>query len=156
MVTRTLFAVFTALVLLAGSVASTLAADARVAGAPALNADWPTGYYLWRNDDDFHLRTHGPQARHDFVAYLTTDGQFRDVDVVRAENRDNVRLINGARTLVLHFHTYDATDGINFRVAGGSALRLDLRLDGHRISTEHIFLGAGGAHPAKNPFSVKL
>src|SRR5882672_8619060 len=79
-------------------------------GAPNLNHDSPTGYYIWHDDNGLHLRTHGPNARHDFDARLHTDGTFEDVDVVRLESRDGVQVIDGGHELVIHFTTFDATD----------------------------------------------
>jgi hypothetical protein len=124
-------------------------------GAPDLNHDSPTGYYIWHNDNGFHLRTHGPNARHDFDARLTTDGTFEDVDVVRLESRDGVQVLDGGHELTIHFNTFDATDGVNFRIDGGERLRLALRLDGQLIGTERIFLGHFGAHPERNPFVLR-
>ena len=96
--------------------------------------------------------THGPNARHDFDARLHTDGTFQDVDVVRAETRDGVQVLDGGHELAIRFHSFDATDGINFHIDGGDRLRLALRLDDHLIGTEHIFLGPNGDHPEHNPF----
>jgi hypothetical protein len=124
-------------------------------GSPDLNHDSPTGYYIWHTDDGFHVRTHGPNARHDFDARLHTDGTFEDVDVVRLESRDGVEVLDGGHQLVIHFNTFDATDGVNFRIDGGERLRLALRLDGHLIDTDRIFLGHSGAHPERNPFVLR-
>ena len=121
-------------------------------GAPDLNHDSPTGYYIWHDDNGFHLRTHGPNARHDFDARLHTDGTFEDVDVVHLESRDGVQVIDGGHELVIHFKTFDATDGVNFRVRDGDTLRFALRLDDRLIGTNHIFLGPNGDHPNRNPF----
>jgi hypothetical protein len=129
--------------------------DAVTDGAPDLNHDSPTGYYIWHNDDGFQLRTHGPNARHDFDARLRTDGIFEDVDVLRLEHRDGVQVLDGGHELVIHFNTFDATDGVSFRIDGGERLRLALRLDGRLIGTEHIFLGRSGDHPERNPFVLR-
>src|SRR5207302_7996242 len=75
-------------------------------GAPDIDQDSPTGYYIWHNDDGFHLRTHGPNERHDFVARLHTDGTFEDVDVIKLEDRDQVQVLDGGHELLIEFHTY--------------------------------------------------
>jgi hypothetical protein len=123
-------------------------------GAPDLNHDSPTGYYIWHDDNGMHLRTHGPNARHDFDARLYTDGTFEDVDVVRLESRDGVQVTDGGHELVIHFNTFDATDGVNFRVNDGDTLRFALRIDDRLIGTDHIFLGPNGDHPHRNPFAL--
>ncbi len=126
-----------------------------LAGEPAISADETMGYYIWRDDNGFHLRTHGPGDQHIFTARIHTDGIFRDVDAVRLENKDNFAVIDGGHTIVMRFHTYDFTDGINFKVRGGTYLRFNLQLDSELIPTDHIFLGAGGKHPANNPFTLR-
>ena len=126
-----------------------------VQGDPNLTPDSPTGYYIWRNEYGWHLRTHGPGEEHLFTARLRTDGVFQDVDAVRLENRDNFAVLDGGHTIVLRFHTYDATDGLNFRVRGGTRLRFNLQLDGELIATDSIYLGAAGVHPPTNPFTIR-
>lgn len=124
--------------------------------APLLDRAAPTGYYLWHDENGFHLRTHGPGSHHRFEARLRTDGVFADVDAVRLESRDDVAVLDGGHTLVLRLRTYDATDGVNFRVRGGDWLRLSLRLDGAPIPTERIYLGGPQSHPPRNPFTVPI
>jgi len=122
--------------------------------APELTATHPAGYYLWRGDHQLHLRTHGPGDAHHFVAYLRTDGVFRDVETVRAESHDRAAILHGGHLLAVDLHTYTWTDGVNFRVAGGHYLRLELYLDGQLIDTDQIFLGTADRHPRHNPFTI--
>lgn len=126
--------------------------------APTIDKDSPAGYYLWRTDGTFHLRTHGPGAEHDFDAVLTTDGTFENIDPVRLEaaNHDRVEVRDGGHQLVIHFHTFDFTDGVNFTVRDGERLRFNLKLDDKPIATDSIFIGKHGKHPKHNPFRVKL
>ena len=153
MSTRFATAVSAAAALLLTTVPAAFAWEGPVnGGAPDIDENSPTGYYIWHNDDGFHLRTHGPHDRHDFVARLHTDGAFEDVDAIKLEERDRVEVLDGGHELLIEFHTYDFTDGVNFHVNGGDHLRFALRLDGRLISTAHIFLGRDGDHPDDNPF----
>ena len=137
---RFLTAIAAGSALLLASVPAAFAWQGPIAdGNPDIDHDSPTGYYIWHNDSGFHLRTHGPNARHDFVARLHTDGTFEDVDVVRLEERDSVQVLDGGHELLIEFHTFDFTDGVNFRINGGDHLRFALRLDGRLISPERIF-----------------
>jgi hypothetical protein len=151
---RRLFALIAAAILLAAGAPPAQAAADPAAGEPTITDESATGYYVWHDDGGVHLRTHGPGDDHRFVADLHTDGEFRDVESVRAESRDDVAVLNGGHTLALRFQTYAALDGVNFRIEGGSFLRLRLQLDGRLIDADHIFLGADGAHPAHNPFTI--
>ena len=127
-------------------------------GAPSLDDNSPTGDYIWHDDKGFHLRTHGPHARHDFDAILHTNGVFKNVDPVRLEDGTNDRfeVRDAGHELVLHFETFDFTDGVNFNIQDGQRLRFNLKLDHTQIGTDHIFLGAHGAHPDSNPFVIRL
>jgi hypothetical protein len=147
--------VIAALAALIMTAAPALAWPDALEGRPPLNHESPVGYYVWHDEDGLHLRTHGPGDEHQFVARLRTDGTFVDVDAVRLESRDRVRISDGGHVLVFDVHTFDWTDGTNFHVRGGERLRLDLELDGEPIATESIYLGADGEHPATNPFIIR-
>ncbi|HLH74594.1 MAG TPA: hypothetical protein VKX96_15000 [Chloroflexota bacterium] len=154
MITRSIFAVLAALSLLFGLSLSAFAATGPLEGTPTIADNAPTGYYIWHNDDGYHLRTHGPGAEHDFTARVHTNGIFEDVSPFRLESGDTFDVVDGGHTLLLHFHTYDGTDGVNFRIRGGEYVRFRLDLDGQLISTNNIFLGPTGSHPATNPFQL--
>ncbi len=155
MIRRVFFALLGTVALLLALSVSAFAWSDDLEGHPTLTHDNPVGYYLWHNGDGLHLRTHGPGDEHLFVARLHTDGTFENVDAVRLESVDNYAVTDGGHTLLLRFHTYDWTDGLNFNIRGGSYLRLNLRLDGAAIATDSIFLGDDGHHPASNPFTLQ-
>ena len=124
-------------------------------GTPTIDDSRPMGYYIFHNDDGFHLRAHGPGAEHVFDAVLRTKGTFENVDVVKLEKDDHVDLLDGGHKLVIHFHTFNLTDGVNFTVKGGERVRFNLKVDDEHIATSNIFLGAKGVHPKHNPFSLR-
>jgi hypothetical protein len=125
-------------------------------GAPDITDGSPSAYYVWHNDDGWHLRTHGPGAQHDFDAVLRTNGTFENVDVVKLEGDDSVNVTDAGHTLRIHFHTFDLTDGVNFTVRDGEHVRFNLTLDDKQAATSDIFLGPNGRHPKHNPFTVKF
>lgn len=136
--------------------AASAASLSKLEGAPTLTDNSPTGYYIWHTDDGFRLRTHGPGTQHDFDAVLRTNGTFENVDVVKLEADDRVDVVDGGHKMVIHFHTFDLTDGVNFTLRNGEKLHLSLKLDDKLAAPSQIFLGEKGVHPKKNPFTVKL
>lgn len=136
--------------------AASAATLSRVEGAPTLTEDSPPGYYIWHTEDGFHLRTHGPKAQHDFDAVLRTNGTFENVSVVKLEADDSVNVVDGGHKMIIHFRTFDLTDGVNFTISNGEKLRLNLKLDDRPASTSEMFLGEKGVHPKHNPFTIKL
>ncbi len=126
-------------------------------GTPTIDHDKPMGYYIWHNDDgSFHLRTHGPGAEHVFDAVLRTRGTFENVDVIKLEKDDRVDVTDGGHKMIIHFRTFDATDGVNFTIKDAERLRLNLKTDDEHIATSSIFLGAKGVHPKHNPFTIRV
>lgn len=135
---------------------ATFAWQSRIEGKPAsFEAGSTGGYYFWHDDDGLHVRTTDPEGIDSWYAgVVTTDGTFRDLDLVRAEPDDNATL-EGPQTLVFGMHTFSGVDGFNFNVDGGTFVRLDLYRDGHQTSPDHIFLGAKSVHPNDDPFVIR-
>ena len=125
-------------------------------GTPNDTDSSPTGYYIFHNDDTFHMHTHGPGNEHNFDGVLHTDGTFDNVTVLHLENGDRADVTDGGHTLVLHFHTFGATDGVDFTVRGAERMHLNLKLDNQPAATDQIFLGPQGRHPEHNPFTLKF
>jgi hypothetical protein len=127
-----------------------------IEGAPNDNDGSPTGYYIFHNDETFHLHTHGPGSQHDFDAVLRSGGTFDNVTVQHLENGDTADVRDGGHELVLHFHTFGATDGVSFVIRNGDHIRFNLKLDDKPIATDSIFLGPQGKHPKHNPFRIEI
>jgi hypothetical protein len=125
-------------------------------GTPNDSDSSPRGYYIFHHDDTFNIHTHGPGAEHDFDAVLRSAGTFDNVNIMHLENGDRADVTRGGHELVLHFHTFGATDGVDFTVRGAERMRLDLKLDGQPIDTNEIFLGPQGKHPEANPFALEF
>jgi hypothetical protein len=112
------------------------------------------GWYFWHDAAGMHVRTTTPSDRnHPFTAVFSTNGRFFDIEKVRLEGRDDIRLLDNGRKLVVKFHTYSGIDGVDFKVAG-TTLRLELREFGRLVPPSHIFAGQHSVHPPSNPFRV--
>jgi hypothetical protein len=125
-------------------------------GTPTDTDSSPTGYYIFHHDETFEMHTHGPGSQHDFDAVLRTGGIFDNVTVQHLENGDTADIRDGGHELVLHFHTFGATDGVNFVIHNGDKLRFNLKLDDKPIPTDEIYLGPKGRNPKHNPFTLVL
>ena len=115
----------------------------------------PNGWYFWHDGSGLHIRTTNPSDKnHVFTAVLTTGGTFADIQKVRLESNDDIRLLDNGHRLVVRFHTYDGVDGVNFHVVGGDRLRLRFDEAGKLIGPDRIYAGAEAIHPASDPFTV--
>jgi len=130
--------------------------EAAVQGRPAgFGAGSLTGDYLWHDKTGFHLRvTH---VKHDKRAYsgeVHASAPMR-MERVRLEKGDRVFLSHNRRTILFRFVNHGAIDGINFHTDCATKLTVShLRVAGHRLATDHVYLGATKAHPAAIPFTV--
>jgi hypothetical protein len=113
-------------------------------GQPDMSAGQGMGYWLWHDDDGIHLRTTTRGREHIFSGVLRTgeNAQFTDVQEVRLDhrhhNQDGVVTSDDGRTIRFHFHTWDGTDGIDFRL-DGRALCVDLANNGHEaVASVHL------------------
>lgn len=130
---------------------------ARIQGRPlSLDAGSTRGWYVWHDENGLHIRTTTPADRdHVFTAVLTTTGTFSDVDKVRLENADDIKVTDNGHRLVVKFHTYDGIDGVDFHIAGGDALRLRFDQGAGLIDASNIFMGRYSVHPDNNPFVIR-
>ncbi|HVC33224.1 MAG TPA: hypothetical protein VNL16_06915 [Chloroflexota bacterium] len=130
-----------------------------VEGQPAsFQAGGTDGYYFWHtdaaNNTGFHLRTTDSARVYKYSGTLYTNGQFDNVELIRAEKDDRVAVVDAGHEIKYQLVTAEGIDGIDFTVGGGSRVVLWLDRDGHRIDPADIFLGEDGGHPAHDPFSI--
>lgn len=123
------------------------------AGEPAVSAASTFGYYIWFDGDRVHLRTTDPGGDASlYTGTIVTNSHIRNVDLIQPEDDDWAVAAGG--TLDFHFRTANAVDGVAFTAADATRLTFHLYRNGRLISTRHIFLGAAGAHPPGNPFTL--
>ena len=130
--------------------------EAAVQGRPAgFGAGSPTGDYLWHNKTGFHLRvTHAKKDRRVYTGEIRASAPMR-LERVRLEKGDQVILSHSRRIILFRFSNHGFIDGINFHTDCATSLTVrHLRVAGHPLATNHVYLGATKAHPAAIPFTV--
>ncbi len=139
---------------LAQSAAPTETPASAAAGTPGVSPASTYGYYIWFDGGRVHLRTTDPgDGASVYTGTITTDGTIHDVDLIQPEPGHDWA-IRSEHSLDFHFRTANQVDGVSFAAAGASRLTFRLYRNGHLIRTDHIFLGAGGANPPGNPFTL--
>ncbi len=162
------------LMLLSGSVLAAAPKTGKTDAAPSVAAgvangqlamdkdkDKDFGYYLWYDGDHFQLRTtdrgNGPGPS-EYTGTITAHGEKKnkatitDVHLLRAEQDDSA--VASGNKLDFRFQTFNATDGVAFAAKGAKSVTFSLYRDGHLVSTDHIYLGAGEVNPPGNPFKA--
>lgn len=138
----------------------------------AFRAGQSRGYFIWRDQNGFHLWTTTRGQRHVFSGTITTDGDRFEVKGQGLETRsddayarlfnsnrrdksDSVKLDHDRDTIRFRFdNSGGGVDGINFRVAGGGKVKFDLYMDGNRIDPSEIYIGEEGWHPGRSAFTM--
>jgi len=74
--------------------------------------------------------------------------------VLRLETGDTFTLSADKLTLTYRFVNHGRIDGLDFRTACATHLRIAGSMAGARLPTGRIWLGARGRHPLQNPFVI--
>lgn len=116
-------------------------------------------WYLWHNNNVWHLRTTTTSRRHHFEGKATVKGgRIRDVHVTQGdkmiEQGDWWKLSKNDRELTIDFKSKGEMDGFDF-VVGGKAdeIEFSLKIDGEE-KPEKIFVGKAGEHPESATFTL--
>jgi hypothetical protein len=124
-----------------------------VNGRPSDAKAGMTGMAVWRDTHGWHLRvSEAGKDRAVFTGEIRTDGDIKDV-ARRVERRDAVLHV-GKHVVAYRFTNYGGVDGIDFVVPCSSTVKFVVAMNGHRLPSDEILLGADNTHPSSNPFSI--
>lgn len=154
---------------------------ADVEGKPDdLRPDGPAGYYIWQDNNGFHVWATTRGQDRAFTGVVRTDGRIVHVRGHRLEAGDSFRVYSdihenawfrssdrndGRRfifdgrqvdfdnsSLRFKFETTGGSDGVNFNIVNASYVEFELYVDGRPINRRQIYLGDEGWHPRGNKF----
>ena len=138
----------------------------------AYKAGQNQGYFIWSDNNGFHLWTTTRGQKHVFSGTITTDGNRFDIKAQGLEDRktshpflaqlgkdrvgkDRVQIDNDRDTIRFRFESSGKdSDGMTFKVVGGSRVKFDLYIDGKRINPSDIYIGGEGWHPGSSTFTM--
>ena len=140
-----------------GALAATLVVGV---GAPAFADTAPPArdpVRVWHDANGWHVRvTHRTLHERTFSGAVHTSGEFVDVDRVKLEGSDTLKVSADKHTIAFRFHNYGAIDGFDFNTIDAPALKFGFLSDGRVVPPRLIGIGAAGRHPAHDPFVIKL
>lgn len=140
-----------------------------------------TGYYVWQDNEGFHIWTTTRGEGHIFSGIIRTNGKLSNIRGSSLEKADSFkktdhkenswfdgdRRNHGNRFAVgrhdvkyekdqirFKFDTDGTADGLNFRVNGADYVEFDLYMDGHPINHRAIHIGEESWHPYSNNFRI--
>jgi len=111
-------------------------------------------YWIWHDNDGYHLRTTTAHDRRAFSGRIDFSGGNGWAKAYQLRGNDEVKLTNDG--IAFHLATERNLNGFDFRMDSGSRATLTLQLDndkGEKI-LGNVFVGQNNAHPVSNPFSI--
>ena len=119
-----------------------------------LKAGARAGDYLWHTGTGWHLRvTHAGTAPVVFSGTIVSNKALTVVPF-RLEAGDTFTLSADKLTLTYRFANHGRIDGLDFRTACATRLRVSGSMAGAKLPTGRIWLGHWGRHPLQNPFVI--
>jgi len=127
----------------------------RATGQPAgLKAGAATGFYLWHNDEGWHLEVTHPTHDHAvFSGWLSTNGSI-EYQRVDDERSDFVKEGRGQHVLSFAFNNYGFLDGAHFGTRCADRIEFHLFVNGRPAAVEQVVVGHESVHPKAMPFTI--
>jgi hypothetical protein len=126
-----------------------------VQGQPStLQAGAAEGVYLWHDDGGWHLRVTHPA--HDKVVFTgRIQSATRVAATPRHDEKADVVLERGEKSVSFRFTNYGYIDGLDFRTACSPRLTFSLKVNGKKLSALRVFTGSANNHPTSDPFTLR-
>jgi hypothetical protein len=126
-----------------------------VQGQPAVfHAGARAGDYIWHNATGWHLRvTHPGTSTQVFTGRIVSNTAMSFAPL-KLESGDSITISGDKKTLSYRFVNHGAIDGLDFRTACATRLKIAGAWAGAKLPTGRIWLGRAGRHPLQNPFVI--
>jgi hypothetical protein len=147
--------------------ATTIAPTGTVSCLPeAHDGPWPAwangvpaadpGVRVWHSVTGWHVRvTHNSIHDRVFAGEVLTSGRLVSVTPVRLERNDALTVGPLRHGLLFRFNNYGGVDGFDFTTSCAPFLEFGFTSDAHLVGPSRISIGAGGRHPAHDPFVIR-
>ncbi|NVM29698.1 MAG: hypothetical protein HWN65_12720 [Candidatus Helarchaeota archaeon] len=124
-----------------------------IKGKPSFKPGDKTGYFLWKDQDGFHLVWTTTGDLHGFKGKITGNKPLVLKKVLKLETNDQI-LQPDPNKITWITRTGSDTDGMIFDAE--EDFTLDLGIDSVQAGPNIIFCGRSSQRPRKNPFTINL
>jgi hypothetical protein len=147
---------FAALVILMALAASAAVVDGRVcSGKPNFASGESKGYFVWRDQQAWHIRWATKGARRVYSGAISSDAAFSACEGT-AQGREDAVVLAAPHLIRFESRSSGGVKGIDFELGPGAAkLTFDLQMDGVPVDPEWVRLGFRGVRPPAVPFVVE-
>jgi hypothetical protein len=131
------------------------ALPAQVIGAPTVTAGAAAGARVWHDSTGWHVRITHPG--HDAVEYTDTISSPGVIKAAgyRLEGHDSLAVAADKHSVTFHLVNRGAIDGIDFTDSCSAITRFTFLQNKNQLSPVSVWLGAHGAHPTSQPFTIE-
>ena len=127
----------------------------KVRGQPGIEEGKVLGYFIWVDQEGFHLRWCTDGKPYLFTGRIDTDKPIKELTDVREESGGWAK-IYGTRIVMFSKTSRGQVDGIDLKIPGGRIVQIEFHIDGLEPTPEQIFLGDKGQHPKGVPLKINL
>ena len=114
------------------------------------------GVRVWHSATGWHVRvTHDSIHDRVFAGEILTSGRIASATPVRLEKNDAFTVGPNKHGLLFRFNNYGGVDGFDFTTSCAPFLEFGFTSDARLIGPSRISIGAGGRHPAHDPFVIR-
>jgi len=114
------------------------------------------GVSVWHSADGWHVRvTHDSMHDRVFSGEILTTGKIATATPVKLEKNDAFKVGPAKHGIVFRFNNYGGIDGLDFTTTCAPFLEFGFTSDAHLVGPARIAIGAGGRHPAHDPFLIR-
>jgi hypothetical protein len=126
-----------------------------VQGRPSTLQDGAAeGVYVWHDDDGWHLQVTHPG--HDKVVFTgRIQSATRMAATPRHDEKADVVLERGEKSVSFRFTNYGYIDGLDFRTACSPRLTFSFKVNGKKLPALKVFTGSANNHPKSDPFTLR-
>jgi hypothetical protein len=89
-----------------------------------------------------------------FSGYITTNGTL-SAERVYDERDNHVKVGPYDHTVAFQFANYGGFDGMDFRTRCSDTLTVHLKINGHEVGPEQVYIGHGKTNPTSLPFTIE-
>jgi len=125
-------------------------------GQPEFNVGESRGYFIWGDQEGFHVRWLSKGAKRTFSGNVTADVELNKFTPVSRDEKDYIKQ-NGERTIKWDARAKEGMDGFDFRPGPSTkALKFELYIDQKAAPTDEVKIGRNKTRATSVPVVINL
>ena len=125
-------------------------------GQPEFNVGESRGYFIWGDQEGWHVRWLSKGAKRSFSGNVTADVALNKFTPISRDEKDYIKQ-NGERTVAWDARAKEGMDGFDFRVSPSTrVLKFELYIDGKGAPTDEVKIGRNKTRATAVPVVIVL